>query len=351
MERFDDTILQAIPDPALLLCRGRLSACNRAAQALFPELEPGSDVPQALCIPPGGCGAASAGGRSWQITASQAGEHTLLLLRPAQDGGLRLLDGAIRCLREQMGSMMLSAQLLARAGERQDDSGLERRLAGMNHSLCRMLRLVNRLDLLRGMELEEDHFHPVTLDLAGLCREIMDAAGPLLAQTGFRLDYSAEPASLLVNGEERLLELMLLELLSNAGRAAGREGCVSLKLERRGGRAVLTLTNGGGQGVDRPLADLLSGGGEERLPRPGEGAGLGLFLAQRVIALHQGTMVMERRGEHGLTVTVSLPSEPGSAPLPVRASRMEYGGGLSVPLVELSELLSVSLYAPSELEW
>lgn len=345
MPHFDDTILQALPAPALISARGRVTCFNPAAAALFPELAEGAPLPDPLPPQGEGAGFLLAGGQSWQFTASPVGEDTLYLLHAARLEGMShaQLDGTVRRLREQMSQLLLNVQLMAR----EQDSPSER-LAGMNRTLCQMLRLTDQLDLLRDLESDVCRFAPVTLDLAGLCRELCDACAYLLEQTGVTLHFDSPITSLLVNGDSELLRKLLLELVVNAARAAGKGGRITLALARQERRAVLTLS---GPGADdgRPLTRLLSGDDtRDRIPRPGEGAGTGLVLAQRIVALHDGTLMMERMD--GMRSIVALPLAEKGGHIPVRTTRRDYSGGFSPELVALSDLLPDSAFAALELE-
>lgn len=348
MSHFDDTILQAIPEPALITVCGRVACFNRAAAQLFPELAGGAPQPAPLPRQSEGAGLVLAGGQSWQFTASPVGDGTLFLLHAARLEGMSRaqLDGTVRRLREQMGQLLLNIQLLSPSLPQQDAS--HPRLAGMNRALCQMLRLTDQLDLLRDLESGRFQFVPVTMDLAGLCRETSDASCYLLEQAGVSLSFESPLTSLLVNGDSELLQKLILELLVNAARAAGRGGHLTLTLARRDERAVLTLS---GPGVDdgRPLPQLLSGDGpENRIPRPGEGAGSGLVLVQRIIALHKGTLMMERQA--GIRAIVALPLAKKGEHLPMHATHRDYTGGFSPVLVALSDLLDERAFSALDVE-
>lgn len=348
MPYFSDTVLQAIPEPALMAARGRVTCFNPAAAALFPELAEGAPLPDPLPPQGEGAGFLLAGGQGWQFTASPAGEDTLYLLHAARLEGMShaQLDGTVRRLREQMGQLLLNIQLMTREQPEQDGCG--ERLAGMNRTLCQMLRLTDQLDLLRDLESDVPRFIPATLDLAGLCRELCDACTYLLEQVGVTLYFESPITSLLINGDSELLRKLLLELMVNAARAAGKGGRITLALARRERRAVLTLS---GPGADdgRPLTRLLSGdGAEDRIPKPGEGAGTGLLLAQRVVSLHGGTLMMERMD--GVRSIVALPLAEKDGHIPVRTSRQDYTGGFSAELVALSDLLPDSAFSALEVE-
>ena len=141
---------------------------------------------------------------------------------------------------------------------------------------------------------------------------------------------------------------LLLELIVNAARAAGTGSRVTLTLAQRERRAVLTLS---GPAADdgRPLTLLLSGSDAKgRIPKPGEGAGTGLLLAQRIVALHGGTLMMERMD--GMRSIVALPLTEKDGHIAVHTSRQDYSGGFSGELVALSDLLPDSAFAFLELE-
>ncbi len=348
MPHFDDTILQAIPEPALIAAHGRVTCFNPAAAALFPALADGAALPDPLPPQGEGAGLLLAGGQSFHFTASPVGEGTLYLLHAARLEGMSRtqLDGTVRRLREQMGQLLLNVQLMSQSQQEQDDC--QDRLAGMNRTLCQMLRLTDQLDLLRDLESGGFQFTPVTMDLAGLCREVSAACTYLLEQAGVSLVFESPLASLLVNGDSELLQKLLLELLVNAARAAGKGGQVTMALARRDSRAVLTLS---GPGTDdgRPLPQLLSGEtAEGRIPRPGEGAGSGLVLAQRIVSLHEGALMMERRG--GIHTIVALPLAKKGEHLGVHSVRHDYTGGFSPELVALSDLLPNAAFSALDVE-
>lgn len=350
MPHFDDTILQAIPEPALIASKGRVVCFNQPAARLFPALADGAPLPDPLPPQSPGAGLLLAGGQSWHFSASPAGEGVLYLLHSARLEGMSRpqLDGIVRRLREQMAQLLLNIQLMGQSQEGQESPAPSPRLAAMNRTLCQMLRLTDQLDLLRDMESGAFPFRPVTLDLAGLCREVCSAARFLLEQVGLSLTFDSPLTSLLICGDSELLHKLLLELLVNAARAAGKGGRLTLSLARRDSKAILTLA-GPGRDDGRPLTQLFSGDPpESRIPQPGEGAGLGLVLVQRVVSLHEGTVMMERRD--GLNTIVALPLAPKGAPLAVRTHTRDYTGGFSPVLIALSDLLGDDAFAHLDVE-
>lgn len=341
----DQIILRAIPDPALLEREGRVTACNAAARALFPGLEEQSALPEPL----GGHGESAAlvavAGRYWQCTATPCAQETLYILRPQPDAAITSaqLDGVSRRLREQLGQLVFTAQNMGR------EHGEDPRINALNQALCRLIRTSEQLDVLRELERDSSALRLQVLDLAGLCMQTIRSAQGLLDSIGVELEFDSELTSVLVRGNGLLLEQMLLELISNAARAAGKGGRVTLSLSRQGDKALLTVADTGLRDAGLPLGVLLTG---ERmpgyLPQPEEGAGMGLALVRHIVSRHDGRMVMERR--EGVYVSVQLPLAKPGAPVTVQAERRDYCSGISPVLLALSDLLPASAFSSEDLE-
>lgn len=348
MPRIDDTVLQSLPDPALIASHGRVMCFNPPAASLFGELGEDAPLPDPLSVPMGGAALVSLGGTCWSCSATPVRDCTLLVLHPARLQGMSdaQLDGVARRLREQMAQLMLSSQLLARSLPEQGADCAP--LASMNRSLCQMLRLTDRLELLHEITSGAFRFRTDVLDLAGLCRETTDVAASLLEASGVALEYTSPVASLLVEGDGELLRTLILELVSNAARAAGRGGKLRLELSRRGDRVMLALSGGGREDSGRPLAALLEGCADPaRTPQPGEGAGVGLSIVVHIIRLHGGSLVMER--QDGVSAALSLPAVRSKPPARVDTPRTDYSGGYPAEFVALADVLPDSVFAAPEL--
>ena len=104
-----------------------------------------------------------------------------------------------------------------------------------------------------------------------------------------------------------LLEILLLELLSNALKAARKGGEAGIRLTTNGGRAQITVWDDGPGMSQADLTAMMDGDAPESLPRPGTGLRLGLPIVRYVAAAHGGAVLMESREGDGMRVTVSLP--------------------------------------------
>lgn len=346
MSQSNSTALERLPEGAIQLCQGRIHAFNRAAGAQFPELAVG-DQPPAFLAP--ALGDQTAGvflhqGVEYVFSRTPQDCCQLLLVHPSSQSALtdRQLDGFVRQMRTFMQEMLLPVQLLSddlsRAGG--DPSGQD---AAFQKTFCRMHRLLSNLDYLRSLGSSQAFFQPITMDLVGLCGRLSDEAASLLEGAGVTLTFRCNSSSLLIPGDPDLLSKLILTLLSNAAKAAP-QGSVFLTLAQRRDRAILSVTDSGQDFAQEDLDTLFpSPLPDDRIPDPQEGAGMGLAIARHIVALHKGTMLLERRESGSLLSVVSLPTGPLDTRLQVQSPRIEDTGGLSPVLVELSDVLPQSM--------
>ena len=334
--------LERFPEGAIEVAQGRIQGFNHAAQRQFPELAVGMEAPAFLSptlSDPEGAGTFAHNGALYLFSRVSGAERDLLLFRPAPQSSLtdRQLDGFIRQMRGFLQDILLEFET--------SSAGSQEGAGTFGKSFCRVYRLLSNLDFMRAMGSSEGvSFRSTTLDLAGLCRQLVREASFLLEEAGIRLTFQTNLSSLLIPGDPALLQKLLLSLLSNAAKAAPG-GTVTLTLSRRNGRAVLALSDSGAPLEDRDLEALFPPAqADSRIPDPQEGAGMGLAIARHIVSLHRGTMLLEHRDSGGLFAVVSLPTGPLDPVLCVQSPRLEEDGGLSPVLVELADVLPRSLF-------
>ena len=259
----------------------------------------------------------------------------------SEDLGLLLVEQ----FREQMNNLSAAVQLLTPVVEEKAGSQYEPYLAILQQSMYRMMRMLGNLEYLQLPE-EELTLTCQSLDLAGLCRTLGGQVASLgkLAEVDF--SYEEERGTLITTGDGPQLRRMLLCLITNAFRAAGKGGRAGLRLTVREGRAVLTVWDDG-----PGLLPAEPGGERSPLRRPA-GLGLGLRVARRIAALHGGAIVFEQREERGTRAVVSLPLRPPEDGKVLRTPGRDWDrwGGFSDLLVELSDVLPYEAFLPGELE-
>ena len=350
MDSFDDSLLRALPYPAVVGHDGRVFRYNGPALKLFPELIDRDDLPDTLLPATGAAsGLVFTGDGAWRLSVSSLDEYKLYLLCPADLTGIpqAMLDGTMRRLHEQLSCLVLGVQAMQscmRADAAPDS------VAQVNRSLCQMLRLTENIDLLQEMDSDTYLFRPVALDIGGLCGDVCRVSNDLLEHISTCVTYHPPRYPMLVKGDIPLLRRLLVELLSNACKAAGEDSELTLRVEHHGDRAVLTLSGREMDGLARPLAAILSGKrAANELPMPGDGAGLGLLLVQRAVSLHQGTLMMERQKDR-VCCTLSLPLAPRGTGLSFHSPTFQRNTGFCPELVALSDLLPWQAFVHTVLE-
>jgi signal transduction histidine kinase len=142
-------------------------------------------------------------------------------------------------------------------------------------------------------------------DLADAARLAIAQAGPEASVA--HLDVRAALHSAPVEGDRRLLERLVANLVENAVRHNRTGGMVDVRTSAEGGRSIVEVSNDGEAVPPGAVESLLEP--FQRLDRSarGDGAGLGLSIVRSVAEAHGGEVTLRARPAGGLTVRVSLP--------------------------------------------
>jgi signal transduction histidine kinase len=342
------SLLEQFPEAVLLADKGLVSYANTMARHYLPKLTEQAPLPPELDLPLSaakGAGVFTSDETRYSFSMTLEQEKYLIVFRPAAQDSLtdRQVSGFLHQLRNFLG------EFAAELGPMTIKPEYSVAMSSFVKSYHRTVRLVNNLDFLHRAESSDGvHFRPIPMDIAGLCRQTVEEAAPLLAQTGVELCYDTPVSSLLIPGDPALLQQMLLELVSNAVREA-MGGVITLKLNRQGQRAILTLSHTGAEITPRQLAGLLQQESEQGLPLPNQGAGLGMPVVRHIVSLHHGSLLVEL-GQTAPSVFISLPTGPLTTRLSVETPRFDDKGGLSPLLVGLADVLPARMFGQSDLD-
>ena len=244
-------------------------------------------------------------------------------------------------LRIQLAQMTAASQLLERSAFDEKSAGC---LAAMNQGICRMLRIVGRMELCGRLSGEEPGVQIAPTDLGALTADLGTRMEGLLERAGVKLTVRS-PEHLPARADGELIRQLLLELAAN-GAKAGTE--VTLTLRRDGDNAVFTVEDNG-PGVSPEKLPFLFDSGARELPDWRRG-GNGIAIARRIAALHGGRLAAVCAVGRGLSVTASIPLNRGGDDA-LRCPAVEWDrGGFDEAVVGLSHLLPVGVFAPGEYE-
>jgi signal transduction histidine kinase len=146
------------------------------------------------------------------------------------------------------------------------------------------------------------------VDLDAVLQRAMHAAAPSFAERGATLDEIAGSASPAIEGDAAALEQLFLNLLINAAQASPPGSRARLERETTTAHVTVRVVDVG-SGID---ATLLPSLGTPFVTTKPFGTGLGLPIAQRIVAAHGGDLSFESTTETGTIAVVRLPLGPAS---------------------------------------
>lgn len=354
MEQFQNALgmLDLMREPAFCVQNGRIIKVNPAGAAFM--IETGTDVQTLLQT--GAEEYAEFDGGCLYLTLSVAGlrigacvtrmqEFDVFTMEQGHsDIRLQALALAARELRAPLNNVMTVAdRLFPSAGL---DENQQQQAACINRGLFQLMRIVsnmsdaNQFSTDTGARQEERN-------LCSLLDEIFRRATALTEHTGVSLNYTGFPESVytLVDGQK--LERMVFNMLSNAIKCTPAGGAITAKLARRGAKMYLSVCDSGSGIPETQRGQIFSRYAREAsIMDGGSGLGLGMVLIRSTAALHGGTVLVDHPNGCGTRVTVSLAIRRGNTSLRSPRLRVDYAGERDHGLIELSEVLPLSLYDP-----
>ncbi|MDO4516728.1 MAG: HAMP domain-containing sensor histidine kinase [Bacillota bacterium] len=342
-----EPIFGSFPEAVIYLSGGRAAYSNEPGSLLLQSCP--SDLLFAMAEHPGGSMEIALGQDLYRVTVSPFDGGVLLVLRPLTQGEEKPhpFSHAVYRMRECLSNFSAVQWRMKRVLEEKTLADeFEQDLANQNRLIYQMLRLTRQAELTQ--ELNNKEFpREEGFDLAMVCQGMAEEAGWMADLAGVRFSYSSNAENLAFQGSKSLLTQMLLALVSNSIRAAGKGGVAEMRFHAENGRVIISLRDSGMGIPEDRMATLFSGDAPEDIPRPGEGAGLGLYNAQRIAVLHGGVLIAQSGQEGGTSLVVSLPIvTPSSVP-----ARNNPGydnlGGYSPVRIELSDVLPWQAFVPA----
>lgn len=144
------------------------------------------------------------------------------------------------------------------------------------------------------------------LDLAALLRETVSMARPLAASQEIAVAIADAPV--LVDGDKRRLQRVLLNLLTNAITYASETERIDVRLARAGSEAAIEVRDTGPGIPEEALEQIFSRFARGVAGRSEKGGlGLGLFIAREIVTAHGGTIEADSAPGKGTTMRIALP--------------------------------------------
>jgi CheY-like chemotaxis protein/two-component sensor histidine kinase len=159
-------------------------------------------------------------------------------------------------------------------------------------------------------------FKPV--DMRTVLQGALDAVRPSADAKGLRIMTTIDPGATSVMGDERRLQQIVWNLLTNAVKFTPRGGHVQLALHRETSHVQITVTDTG-QGMSPDVLPHVFERfhqADSSSTRAHGGLGLGLALVKHLAELHGGSVMADSEGAgRGATFRVTLPTAALNAPV------------------------------------
>ena len=338
--------LNAYAQAAILICDGQVSAINDMARQCLPEVTVGVPAPDYLDLSAqteDGTGIFCTQGNCYHVRHTSLQQGQLFLFSPIPDMGLSRyqLDSALFQMRQFMGEFYFQVSPLFKKDAPPPSQQSKEQFTRSYH---RMLRLMENMECVNSTQND-----PLTrLDVVGLWGRLTDEAETLLRENKTDVIFECKWPYLMVQGNGEQLRHLLLELLSNAGRAA-KEGRILVKVEKRANRVILTVKDHSKEGAPNRRLGFDPRTAVGGIPLPDSGAGLGMTVAENIVRAHSGSM-LSYHDSTSTTVVVSLPWSGNSPYLRVESPKLDRSGGFHPLMVELSDILPSHLFGMEDID-
>jgi two-component system sensor histidine kinase CpxA len=213
----------------------------------------------------------------------------------------RLLQDISHELRSPLARLSFGVELARTAEDR------EAAVARIRKEVDRLTSLVGGLLQVTRAEGDPDQRNLEDVDLRELLTELTDDCSIEAEKRMCEVLLDA-PKPVILRGDRELLRRAIENVLRNAIRYAPEGTAIEVKLEPNPDAASISIRDYGSGVPDDLLTEIFKPFfrvGQARDTASG-GVGLGLAIAQRAVALHQGKM-LARNVEPGLLVSVELP--------------------------------------------
>lgn len=345
-----ESILQAIPDPAVLLsASGLIVSFNGKAGSYYSGLRQGSHISVCIRHPEvlEAVSAVASGSEpltvmfSERVPVERRVEASLARLRSLQMSRQAevLVLMCLRDLTEQERINQMRSDFIANASHelrtplasvvgfietlqgpaRDDVEARERFLEIMGEQAARMSRLIDDLLSLSRVEMNVHLLPNAQVDVSETVRYVADTLEPLARESDVELDLDVPSEPVLVQGDRDELVQVFQNLVQNAIKYGHDGGKTKIQVSKTApidgqlGKVSVTVADSG-PGISPEHIPRLT----ERFYRVDEGSsrkkggtGLGLAIVKHVVNRHRGELKITSEKDKGSKFTVLLDEMPG----------------------------------------
>lgn len=231
--------------------------------------------------------------------------HTLSVKHDALETQLRFVDMFSHEYRTPLAIIRTNLDIL-QSKDQSAGNRLESNLAKMRRAVMRLVEVAETALTPERLEDGRLDIHRETIVLPDFLAAVTEEAAEFWSERAPQVQLARMPP-VIFKGDVRLLKTALLNLLDNAIKYAPKQSSVNVALTTTD--RVLTLTiDDNGPGIPEQELGLVFGKyfrGSRSFHAPG--SGVGLYLVQRIIEQHGGSVSLANRPGGGAAATIKLP--------------------------------------------
>lgn len=176
-----------------------------------------------------------------------------------------------------------------------------------------MAALIHNLSLAAKLEAGEPDVTSGSVDLNALIERVVARHAPVARKRQIALEHATPEAILRARGDVTFVEQAVSNIVLNAVQHSEPNGHIAVLLDRTAADQFAIRISDDGPGMTAAELGSLSRRGSRGIAartRAPHGRGLGLHIAQRVVALHRWTLTLSNAAPRGLEVVIAGPLEP-----------------------------------------
>jgi len=244
-----------------------------------------------------------------------AGSLNIMLeaLRRQRTTQLGFLAAVAHDLRNPLGAMRLSTEMLLQATGLPPEPILRKSLALIHRQIERLGRMADDLLDATSIEAGELKLTPRACDLAAVARDVIELYAGTSSRHELRLSVPAEPVVVVCDATR--VAQVLENLVSNAIKYSPAGGAVDVTIAA-GAEEVVISVGDTGPGIEPGMLEAIFepfrrvSPSKDVLP----GVGLGLSICRRIVVAHGGRIDVVSKPGQGTTFQVHLPRQVAAAP-------------------------------------
>lgn len=186
------------------------------------------------------------------------------------------------------------------------EDGVRQLLSNQLEEISRLQEVVNEFLVVSQLRVGSPSLYRRPFDLSVLVVKVYNQLLPLLRQKNLEpvIRFDEEAADFIVSADEDKIRIVLLNLLENAAKYGVRDTAITCKVERSVTAGELTVEVTNTTGTETVNTENLQVA-FYRSDLIQKGAGLGLWLCNEIIRLHEGRIEVSSGG-HRFSVKISL---------------------------------------------